>query len=262
MLVMGLVGAALTAAYMTRTVYLTFFGEFRGHGHPHESGRRITVPLVILTVFAVGAGVLNLPGGFQLVPEGWTLRFEHFVEPVAPYFPPIAHATPSWSLAIFATIVGLAGIAAGYWYFFVKVEAASKAAGRSLTELPDGLVARSGFFRAGHTLLVNRYYFDHLYTGVIAGAVKGPFARAAYWFNQQVLDRTVDTAGRASVQAGQVLYRVVDQGLIDGTVNATGSASNEAGNELRRMQTGRVQQYAGILFAAAAILAGILIVVV
>ena len=36
-LVVGLIGAFLTAAYMTRCVYLTFFGEYRGHGHPHES---------------------------------------------------------------------------------------------------------------------------------------------------------------------------------------------------------------------------------
>ncbi|MCE2532059.1 MAG: NADH-quinone oxidoreductase subunit L [Acidimicrobiia bacterium] len=48
MLVMGMLTAALTAAYMTRCVYLTFFGRYRGHGHPHESGRRITVPLWIL----------------------------------------------------------------------------------------------------------------------------------------------------------------------------------------------------------------------
>ena len=41
MLVMGMVGAAVTAAYMTRVVYLTFFGTYRGHGHPHESGPRI-----------------------------------------------------------------------------------------------------------------------------------------------------------------------------------------------------------------------------
>ena len=39
-LVVGLVGAFLTAAYMTRCVYLTFFGEYRGHGHPHESEPR------------------------------------------------------------------------------------------------------------------------------------------------------------------------------------------------------------------------------
>ena len=47
-MVVGLVGALLTAAYMTRCVYLTFFGEYRGHGHPHESPKAITGPLVVL----------------------------------------------------------------------------------------------------------------------------------------------------------------------------------------------------------------------
>ena len=53
MLIMGIATAALTAAYMTRCVYLTFFGEFRGHGTPHESGPRIVVPLWILAALAV-----------------------------------------------------------------------------------------------------------------------------------------------------------------------------------------------------------------
>ena len=44
-LVVGLVGAFMTAAYMTRCVYLTFFGEYRGHGQPHESPQAMTVPL-------------------------------------------------------------------------------------------------------------------------------------------------------------------------------------------------------------------------
>jgi NADH-quinone oxidoreductase subunit L len=48
MMVMLLIAAFCTAAYMTRTIWYAFFGEFRGHGHPHESGPRITVPLIIL----------------------------------------------------------------------------------------------------------------------------------------------------------------------------------------------------------------------
>ncbi|MCP4226303.1 MAG: NADH-quinone oxidoreductase subunit L, partial [Actinomycetia bacterium] len=46
--IFGMMTAAMTAAYMTRTIWLTFFGEYRGHEHPHESGKRITVPLIIL----------------------------------------------------------------------------------------------------------------------------------------------------------------------------------------------------------------------
>ena len=44
---------------MTRCVYLTFFGEYRGHGHPHESEPAITVPLIVLSVFAILAGFLE-----------------------------------------------------------------------------------------------------------------------------------------------------------------------------------------------------------
>src|SRR6187200_1569310 len=58
-LVIGLIGAGLTAAYMTRCVYLTFFGEYRGHHHPHESEKTITVPLIVLAVLSVVAGLLQ-----------------------------------------------------------------------------------------------------------------------------------------------------------------------------------------------------------
>ena len=78
-MVVGIVGALMTAAYMTRVIYLTFFGEYRGHGHPHESGPRITVPLWILAVLGVTAGFANLPAA--LGPDAVELRFEHFYEP-------------------------------------------------------------------------------------------------------------------------------------------------------------------------------------
>ena len=56
-MVIGLIGAVLTAAYMTRCVYLTFFGEYRGHHHPHESrARRSRSRSIILAVLSVVAG--------------------------------------------------------------------------------------------------------------------------------------------------------------------------------------------------------------
>jgi len=259
-LIMGMVGAALTGAYMTRVIYLTFFGEFRGHGTPHESGRRITVPLWILAGFAVFAGLLNMPKGFQLWPDAWELRFEHFVEPVNAAFPPISHAVPSWSLAIAASIVGIAGIAASYYYYFVRVDGLARKSGESLTEVPNGPVTTNPLARAGHTLLVNKYYLDHLYTDIVVGGIKGPIARAAYWVNQHVIDATVDKAGTTSVAVGQTVYDRIDQMMIDGTVNGVGRVSDSSGEELRHVQTGRVQQYATILFAAAAVLAGVFVV--
>ncbi|MDH3706704.1 MAG: NADH-quinone oxidoreductase subunit L [Acidimicrobiia bacterium] len=262
MLLMGMLGAALTAAYMTRVVYLTFFGEFRGHGTPHESGPRIVVPLYILAVFAVFAGLFNLPEGFQLVPESWTLRFEHYAEPVSAAFPAISHATPSWSLAIFSTLVALGGFAIAYNYYFVRVANRSKADNVSYTELPDGLVASNSTARAGHHLLVEKYYFDHLYTDTIVAAVKGPVADGVNWSNKHLIDAVVDTTGRTAVKVGDAVYNNFDQPIVDGAVNLTGVVSNETGSELRKFQTGKVQHYGGYLFAGAAILAGIFIIVI
>ena len=262
MLVMGMVTAALTAAYMTRCVYLTFFGEYRGHGQPHESGPRITVPLWILAGLALVAGFANLPKGFQLAPESLQERFGHYVEPVAGYFPQVTHATPSWSLAMVSTLVVLAGAGLSAHYYFVRVARASKAAGQSLTELPNGPTTRLAAARLGHTLLANKYYLDHLYTGIVAGGTKGPVAQFVYRTNQEVLDRAVDGVGRTAVAAGRVVYHQIDQKVVDGFINGSGQVSIDSGEKLRRIQSGKVQNYAAILFAAATVLAGLLIVFV
>ena len=109
-MVVGLGGAFLTAAYMTRATYLTFFGEPRGaaagehdahdshnahgahdvhdthtshddhdaHAGPHESGALITAPIAILAVLAIGAGLFNAtPFG-----ESWEY-LKRWVEPRA-----------------------------------------------------------------------------------------------------------------------------------------------------------------------------------
>jgi NADH-quinone oxidoreductase subunit L len=184
------------------------------------------------------------------------------VEPVGGYFPAISHATPSWSLAIVSTLVVIGGITASGWYYFIKVEAASKAAGTSLTELPDGPTTKYPLARMGHTLLSNKYYLDHFYNGVVADGTKGPVARMANRINQDVIDRTVDVVGETAVKAGTVVYEKIDQLVVDGLVNASGRGSSSAGEELRKINSGKIQSYAAILFAAATVLAAVLIVIV
>ncbi|MGE3622062.1 MAG: NADH-quinone oxidoreductase subunit L, partial [Acidimicrobiia bacterium] len=254
-MVVGIIGAAMTAAYMTRCVYLTFFGEFRGHGHPHESSPRMVVPLYVLAVLAVVAGFANIPdtGALSWVPESLALRFEHFYEPVGAYFPSaletFSHPEFAIGIAVVSTIVGLAGIGAAYlWYF--------KGIGF------HGITERNRLARTGLRVLENKYYFDRLYTDVIAAGFKRPIARGVDWFNQKVLDGVVNGAGLAAVLGGRWLYRRVDQGVIDGAVNGAGQVADGTGGIFRQMQTGRVQQYGALLFAGAAILAGLLIAVV
>jgi NADH-quinone oxidoreductase subunit L len=246
MLVMGFIGAFCTAAYMTRCVYLTFFGEPRGHAAdphhpPHESGPRILVPLYILAGFAVIAGFANLPFGGDTL----ELKFEHYLEPVAPYFPEIDHPQFTPWIAAVSLLLGALGIGLAYLYYW-------RGAFHGATE-------RNKAARAGHTLLVNKYYFDHLYTDVITGSVKGPVARAVYWFNQNVLDGIVNGVAAGVTAFGRWTYKYIDQGVVDGTVNGSGAVSETLGQALRQLQTGKVQQYGALLFGGAVVLAGIFV---
>jgi NADH-quinone oxidoreductase subunit L len=245
-MVVGIIGAFMTAAYMTRCVYLTFFGEPRGaaadpHHHPHESGPRIVVPLYILATLACLAGFANFPFG----PDSIKLRFEHFVQPVGDYFPAVGAVDFNWTIAIVSSLIGLTGIAIAYAYWF-------RGAFHGATE-------RSKVARAGHTLLVNKYYFDHLYTGVIAAGTSGPIARAMNWINQNVIDGVVNGVGIGSQKVAQFTYGRLDQQVVDGVVNGSGAGAEGSGQLLRRLQTGKVQQYGALLFGGAVLLAGVLV---
>jgi len=229
----GVVGAMLTAAYMTRCIYLTFFGEYRGHGHPHESPKLITVPLVILAVLSVSAGWLNAFGLHYFA--DWT-RNEVFVAAHVKDYP--------FSLPLAASALGLAIVAAAFaGYFYVREEFKLR-----------GLTERSSLAKAGHEFLLNKYYLDHLYTGVIVKGIRGPIADGAYWINQNIIDAIVNGVARYSRLAAQFVYDGIDQTVVDGAVNGVGAGAEEGGIALRTLQNGRVQFYAGMLFAAAALL--------
>jgi NADH-quinone oxidoreductase subunit L len=249
-LIMGTIGAFCTCAYMTRAIWYSFFGEPRGAAAahpPHESGPRIVVPLVILAALSIVAGFANWPFGHS----SFSLRFEHFVEPTATYFPSVTdplfrHPEFTWWIAIVSTLVGLAGVGLAYlWYW--------RGAG------PHGITSRSKVARAGYVVLENKYYLDVLYTDVVAGGTKGPIARAAYWINQNVIDGIVNLAGRGAVEGGLWVYKYVDQGVVDTIVNGSGATAEGSGQILRKQQTGKVQAYGAYLFAGATLLAAIFV---
>ncbi len=100
-----LLGAALTAYYMTRVMLLTFFGRQRWEPgtHPHESPRIMTAPMVVLAVGSVGAGAL--------LALGHTL--ERWLEPVVGSHEP-AHAVPAWVTTLLALGAVVVGVAVAY----------------------------------------------------------------------------------------------------------------------------------------------------
>jgi NADH-quinone oxidoreductase subunit L len=115
--------------------------------------------------------------------------------------------------------------------------------------------------RGGYKFLWNKYYLDALYEKVIVRAVAYPISRAAYWFNQNVLDGAVNGAGKISRRVAGWVYRNIDQRVVDGAVNGSGAAARGTGGALRPVQSGKVNQYGALLFAAAAIGALILVII-
>jgi NADH-quinone oxidoreductase subunit L len=259
----GLAGAFMTTAYMTRCVYLTFFGEARGaaagehhdehdahadaghgdHGDahgPHESPLLITVPLILLSIGAIFAGYLNA-APFHLE------KFTEWVEPGAGKFFPelVAPEKFTWVGALPSIVLVALGFVAAL--FVCKALYAQKRAPLY------GLTKRSAPLRAGYTFLWNKYYLDHLYEKVIVAGLVGPVAKAAYWVHMNILDGFVDLVGKFFAAFGKWTYKYVDQGVIDASVNGAGRGASGAGGGLRFIQNGKIQQYAAILFGAAAL---------
>ena len=174
-----------------------------------------------------------------------------FVEPVGLYFPELSHAAFNLPLAVFSVAVAGAGIVLTYLYFW-------KGAFAGL----HGLSERNKVAAFFKNILVNKYYFDWLYTTVIVGFVKGPLARAANWANQHMLDAVVNGVGRGAASAGNWVYENVDQTVVDGAVNTTGAGAGGLGGVLRVVQSGRIQQYAALFFVGVAVLTGVFVVLI
>jgi len=121
----GLITALLTAFYMSRQVFMVFFGDEAwreaqtddGHEiHPHESPWLMTLPLVVLAGLAVVGGGLNLPF------SGDTHFLEHWLEPVLEHNEAVIDVATGTKvgLAVVATLAGLAGIAGAVAIYLQK----------------------------------------------------------------------------------------------------------------------------------------------
>jgi NADH-quinone oxidoreductase subunit L len=169
------------------------------------------------------------------------------------YAPALEHAKFKWSKALLSLAIVFAGIAIS-WLLSVAVYA------RKMRPFA-GLTARVAPLRWLHALLVNKYFLDALYERVVVRAVAGPIARAAYWFNQRVIDGILHAVASVSRAVSGWLYRNVDQRVVDGAVNASGRATRGAGGAVQPIQSGKVSQYGALLFAAAAVAALVLVIV-
>lgn len=134
----GVITAFLIAIFISKLVFVTFFGERRYHGHPHESPPVMTVPLIILAFFAAVSGFVALPG---MEPNFSTYIGGH-----------IEGGEGGDFVAILSTLVVLAGIFVAWLIYqrgFVRAEAIAN---------HSHLI---------HRALENRLYIDDFYDRVV-----------------------------------------------------------------------------------------------
>jgi NADH-quinone oxidoreductase subunit L len=228
----ALVTAVLTAFYVTRMVLLTFFGEYRGDAHPHESPITMTAPLYILAGLACVVGFLNATALHVGLFTDWV------------HFGLVEHEPFNYGFATVSFIGAAIGLILGYRLY-------------SRWRERDPLRGLGPMYG----LLEHKYYLDDIYLKGIVRPIQYPLARAVYWTNQNVLDAVVNGVAWATKKLGRFTYDVVDQQVIDATVNGVGESTRAFGGFLRLIQSGKVQLYAGLLFVGVAALTVIFIAV-
>jgi NADH-quinone oxidoreductase subunit L len=230
------VASLLTACYMFRIVFMTFFGERapQAPAHLHDAPRPMAIALVVLALGAVLAGYIGVPGVL-----GGENRIERFLEPS--FVTPMAGgageasgATPEPSAAepvqaagdtalegrlmLTSTLAAFAGIGLA-WLFFLKRRDLAEAAARRFSGL--------------HRLLLRKYYVDEIYDAGLVQPIR--------------------------IVSEQVLWKGVDVGLIDGAVNGAGVTVRGASGLLRLIQTGSIRAYAASLMVGTLLILGYLL---
>jgi NADH-quinone oxidoreductase subunit L len=227
--VIGVVVAFMTAFYTFRMIYLTFHGRWRGPREAwrlvHEQAPVVVVPLVILAVPTILAGLL-----LGIPPEGglihtWLEEVFHGAEEAGAGIlaGSIAggehHGFALFGIGGLLLLVGASVGAAGIWLAYRWYVREPEAPARFVERIPFGL--GPGMYAAS----VNKYYIDDLYLLVFArgGVLLG---NALWWFDAKV---------------------------IDGAVNGLGWLAQQIGGGLRKVQTGRTENY-GLGMAAGMVL--------
>jgi NADH-quinone oxidoreductase subunit L len=120
----AILGAGITAFYMTRVMLMTFFGEKRwaDHAHPHEAPKVMTWPMILLAIGSVGSGAAFAIGG----------TLEHWLEPVVGAHE-VHHVAPVWVVTTVILAVVAVGIAIAYRMYAKKAVPEVVPAGSVLT---------------------------------------------------------------------------------------------------------------------------------
>ncbi len=164
----ALLGAGITAFYMTRMVVMTFFGEkrWKDGAHPHESPTVMTAPVAVLAVLSLVGGAFLILGS----------RFVGWLEPVFGPAPESTHTIAPATLTVITLVVVAVGVGLAYWQYGTHpVAALAPARVTPLTaaarrDLYGDDFNEAVFMRPGQYLTRFLVFFDNR---VVDGAVSG-----------------------------------------------------------------------------------------
>ena len=172
----GTLTAGITAFYVFRAMFMTFFGRYRGNAHPHESPALMTGPLIVLAILSLGGGFL-----FK-IPEFLGSLF------------PTLEVPEDVMLMVISSAAGLLGILIAYVMYVVKPGTADSIAG-----------SLGGLYK----LVLNKYFVDEVYDAtVVKPVVNG--SRVVLWRGADagLIDGTVNGIGTAARAVGGVLRQM------------------------------------------------------
>jgi NADH-quinone oxidoreductase subunit L len=243
----GIATAGLTAFYMFRLLFETFYGMSRlpvvMEGHIHESPKSMTVPLMILAFFSIVSGWLALP-----ILWGEESPFERFL---APSLRGVETDTGTISLGHHTLLAGyglmaalIAFVALGFWLAY-KLYLDNPKLHTKLAESWPRL----------HNLLIHKYYVDEIYDALFVNRIKD-LSAALGFFDSKVIDGLgIDGAGWLA----RVFSRISmwwDKWVVDALVNLLGWFPKFLSLPLRMFQTGVFSTYAVFILIGLAILLG------
>ncbi|GFO67395.1 NADH-quinone oxidoreductase subunit L [Geomonas limicola] len=212
----GACAAFLTAFYMFRLVFMTFFGETRlsekAFHHLHESPWVITLPLVVLACLSIVGGYVGIPKVIGETLGGIPNMWEHYLEPVFAYSTEYmkhagghgeAHSVAmEWGLMGVSVVIAFAGIGLAAALYIVK---------------PTIPAAFTNAFPALHRAVYNKWYMDEIYDFAFVNPCKA---------------------------LGNFLWKGFDVVVVDGCVNGVAAVVKGFSGVLRYVQTGFVHNYA------------------
>ena len=216
--------AALTTFYMFRLFFVAFLGEARNEKatHAHESPAVMTLPLIVLAVFAIVGGCIGIYAlyGSQFEPFRWmqpigfAVMGSHDIEKIVFHTQSVSHQLLEPLNAPFAMACGIGAVVVGLFAAFALYKNAAT----------DPLPAKLGGLA---TAMKNRFYFDELYEATVI-RLHDFIAAVADW---------------------------IDRWIVEGAIiGAIRGGTDLSGRALRLVQTGNLQTYAFLFVLGVALL--------